>query len=334
VPAIPGLEQIAYFTPDSILENTRKLTHLLVIGADGAALSLAQTYARLGSEVTLVPQGNILAEYDPESAAILLDILQGEGVRIMTGAQVQEIVPRSQGTGASVLLPSGESEALDVSHVFLANGTSADFSALDPERARLRPTQKAGRHYASGPLGQTTNRRVRVVGAAAGIDQFSYALTHGRAVVEQMILGAPATRLAPQPHLVQTEPPLAQIGRIASRSDKARPGQRLLRASLAEAEYARAINMAQGLAKVELAPDGRILGAGLVGPGAADMAGVLALAMEKDIALHDLARLSLPQPSSLSALIGLGEQAAALRTVSSWSKRWRAARQMLSFWRR
>lgn len=334
VPVVPGFEEINYFTPDTILGNRRKLTHLLVVGGTAAALGLAQAFARLGSAVSLVPQGTVLPDCDPELVSILLDTLAGEGVRILDGASLSEIIPRAQGTGALVSLANGGQEALDVSHVLLTAGTLADIEALGAAKARLRPAKGQESHYATGPLGETSNRRIRVTGAAAGIEQWHHAIAHGRAVVETLLLGAPVEKLAPGPVLVPTEPALAQIGRLPQPEKISRAGHRLLRASLVENEQARASGQAQGLAKVMLAPDGRIAGAGFVGPGAAEMAAFLALAMEKHIALDRLARLSLPHPSLLAAVTALGEAALATRTVSPWASRLRAARQTLSFRRR
>ncbi|WIY52175.1 FAD-dependent oxidoreductase [Devosia sp. YIM 151766] len=334
VPAIPGLDQIDYFTPDTILDNNRKLTHLLVIGGDAAAFSLAQIFARLGSEVTLVPQGAALPDYDQDLAAILLTTLAGEGIRILDGARIEEIVPRSQGTGALVELSSGEREALDISHVLVSQAGHADLEALMPEKARLRPGRDIAGQYALGPLGQTSNRRIRVVGAAAGIDQWHHAISHGRAVVETLLLGSPVAKLAPQPRLVPTDPPLAQIGMLPANNGKALPGHHLLRASLVENEQARALGGAQGLAKALIAPNGNIAGAGFVGPGAAEMAAMSGVAMEKNIALAALAHLSLPHPSLIDSLAGLGESAAFLKPVPLWTRRWRAARRRLLFWRK
>ncbi|HUH76461.1 MAG TPA: FAD-dependent oxidoreductase, partial [Devosia sp.] len=80
VPDLPGLDQVAFFTPDSILKNIRKLSHLVVIGGDATALELAQAFVRLGTAVTLVPHGPLLAAFDPEPVAILLRHLREEGV--------------------------------------------------------------------------------------------------------------------------------------------------------------------------------------------------------------------------------------------------------------
>jgi pyruvate/2-oxoglutarate dehydrogenase complex dihydrolipoamide dehydrogenase (E3) component len=331
VPAVPGLDQIKYFTPDTILGNRRKLTHLLVIGGTAAALGLAQAFARLGSAVSLVPQGPVLPDCDPELVSILLDALAGEGVHMLDGASLAEIIPRAQGTGALVSLANGGQEALDVSHVLLAAGTHADIEALGAAKARLRFPKGQGNHFATGPLGETSNRRIRVTGAAAGIDQWQNAIAHGRAVVETLVLSAPVEKPAPGPVLVPTEPALAQVGRLPKPEKTLRAGHHLLRASLVENEQARALGQAQGLAKVLLAPDGKVAGAGFVGPGAAEMAAFMALAMENHIALDRLARLSLPHPSLLASVTALSEAAAATRTVSPWALRLRAARQRLSF---
>ncbi len=334
VPAIPGLDQIKYLTRDSILDTNRKLTHLLVVGGNGDALALAQAFARLGSAVTLVAHEEFLPQHDPETLAILVNMLAAEGVRVIPGGKVSEIIPRSQGTGALVDLPTGDTEALDVSHVLLATGSVPNLDALQPESAKLQMADGGVRNYVRGQFGETSNRRVRLAGAAAGIEQWQYALAHGRAVVEAMILGAPTQRLAPQPHLVLTEPPLANVGRSFQRARRAGAGTTVLRANMVENAQARALGLSEGLVKVQLSADGKIVGASIVGPGAAEMAVALAFAMEKDIPLHDLARLSLPDPNLLSSVVSLGEQALALRPVSEWTLRWGAVRRMLSFWKR
>lgn len=330
IPSVAGLDRIGYFTPDTLLENSRKLTHLLVIGGDESGLSLAQTFARFGSEVTLVPQGPILPGYDREIVAILIAALEEEGVRILDSAVVREILPRAQGTGVVVDLPSGDLEALDVSHVLVAAGRRADLVPLAPEKGGLRPLRGTEDQYALDERGRTSNRRIRATGAAAGIGQWHHALSQGRAVVESLLFGAPVQSPAQQPRLVMTDPPLAQIGGLSGQDGRLRAGQHVLRLSLAENDQARVLGAAWGLAKVSTLANGRIGGAGIVGPGAAEIAAVLALAMEKNVALAELSRLSLPHPSLLSSLAALADQADDLRPASPWSQRLRAIRRLLS----
>jgi pyruvate/2-oxoglutarate dehydrogenase complex dihydrolipoamide dehydrogenase (E3) component len=321
VPAIPGLEDAGYFTLETILDNSRKLTHLLVIGSDPEGLALAQAHARLGSQVTVVPQGPALAGYDVEAASILLQALADEGVRVLDGGSVRAVQPRSQGIGAVVDLPEGGEEMLDLSHILVCSGQVARLADLNPDIARLRSLRGQTGRYAIGALGQTSNRRVRVAGMAAGLDQWQHALSHGRSVVESLVLGVPRHRPAALPRLVLTEPALAQIGRLPADTSKLAPGHGLYRVNLAENALLRAQGRGGGLVKVLADPKGRLIGASVVGPGAADMAGVLALAMDQGVALDGLADLPIPYPSLMSSLVALGENRLAARTVSSWAKR-------------
>mgnify|MGYP000032382677 FL=1 len=329
LPEIPGLDEAGYFTPDSILENSRKLTHLLVIGADPEGLALAQAFARLGSDVTLVPQGAALPGFDIEAAAIVLQCLSEEGVRVIDGGKLEAIQPRSQGIGATITLPDGASEVLDISHVLVCAGTQASLDDMGLEAARLRLLRGKARQFALGALGQTSNRRIRVVGASAGIGQWHHALSHGRAVIEALVLGAPRHQPAQQPQLVQTEPGLAEIGRWPTDSKPLAAGHVILRSGLGENGKARALGQDRGLAKVLVNPKGHVLAASLVGPEAGELAAVLALAMERGIPLGQLADLSLPHPSLLAILTALGENHRGTETVSSFARRMGAVRRRL-----
>src|SRR5690606_16519414 len=101
-PAIPGLETVPYFTTETIFDNTRKLTHLVVIGAGAVGLEIAQAYRRLGTEVTVIEAATPLAKSDPELADIAVQRLRDEGVDIRAHTEVTAIQARSMGIGVAV----------------------------------------------------------------------------------------------------------------------------------------------------------------------------------------------------------------------------------------
>jgi pyruvate/2-oxoglutarate dehydrogenase complex dihydrolipoamide dehydrogenase (E3) component len=327
VPPLPGLEEIAFFDADSIFANNRKLTHLLVIGGGPEAVALAQMQQRLGAAVTLVPQGNLLPEFDPEAVAILVSTLRDEGMDVLEGASVTAIMPRSQGTGIVVAGADGAETGLDVSHVLVAMGRVPDLAGLDIEKLRLNPLPGGG--IAVGRLGQTGSRAVRAVGLAAGLSDWAAALAHGRACLETLLLGAPLRPLGPLPLFVPAAPALAQIGRLPRPGQAASAGTRLLRANTSENAAARALGTTEGMVKVLVDVRGRLLGASLVGPGAGDIAAILALAMEKGIGLDALAGLALPQSSLATTIAALVEGHEVASAPSAWTQRRRALRQLL-----
>ncbi|WP_291375185.1 FAD-dependent oxidoreductase [Devosia sp.] len=329
VPELEGIDRVPAFTLDSILDNTRKLTHLVVIGGGEAAVEMAQLQRRLGAEVTLVTQGEALPGFDREGVNILLRSLEGEGVRILAGSRVAKIVPRAQGTGVLVETAEGETEALDVSHILLAEGRAVDWRALDLAKARLRPRKGEDTGLVHGPLGQTSNPAVRLVGPAAGMEQFPAALAHGRAVVEALVHGGSGTTPI-VPRIVGTEPALAQLGAMAAGSNKKTIGRQLLRANLGENALMAARGQRRGLVKLAIEKNEQIVGAVIVAPDAGELAGLVGLAMHRRIGLRGLAAMPVPRPSLAAALQELADEALPPRPPSPSLKLRRAVRSLIT----
>ena len=320
IPALPGLDQVAFFTPNSIADNIRKLSHLLVIGATPVAFELAQAYRRLGSAVTLVPQGALLAGFDPELVAILLRDLRDEGVTILDDAEVTAILPRSQGTGIAITR-AGSEESLDVSHILLAMGDLPDLDAGLLDLTRLKREHLRPDHLLLGPDGQSSSGRITALGGAAGISDPQIAQRQAVLLVERL-LGHGAGRLEPLavPRLVMTEPALAQLGLLET-GKALRPGQTVLRSNLAENHATRADGLSRGAAKVIVDAKGTVSAAGAVGAGAGEVIGTLALALSRGLGIGDLASLALPQPSAAQALVDLADQFLANQKPAGWRNR-------------
>src|SRR5437763_2754389 len=100
IPSIEGLDKVHYLTSDllsasddpwhtQLCEQPRSL---LILGGGYIALELGQMFVRFGTNVTLLTRGKrILSGHEPEIAKALTEILQEEGLRIVTGAQVRGV---------------------------------------------------------------------------------------------------------------------------------------------------------------------------------------------------------------------------------------------------
>ncbi|MCR6670022.1 FAD-dependent oxidoreductase [Devosia ginsengisoli] len=320
IPALLGLDDVPYFTPETIADNIRKLSHLVVIGGSPQALELAQAYRRLGSMVTIVPQGGMLAGFEPELVAILLQILREEGIVIRDDAEVTAIVPRSQGTGVTLHTPAGE-DGLDVSHILVAMGRAPVLDARLLDKLKLRRDRLRPDHLLVGSDGQTSNGRVSAIGGAAGQDHPHVAARQAGLLVERLV-GQSNGRLDPHklPRFVATEPALAQLGTFAG--DKPlRAGQSVLRANLAETDAARAMGQMQGAVRLVIGSKGTITGAGAVGPGVGEIIAMLALAVSRGLTPGDLAHLALPQSSIGAALLDLAARHLAQQERPGWKRR-------------
>lgn len=327
VPNLVGLDQIPYLTPDTIVNNVRKLSHLLIVGADAPALELAQVYRRLGSDVTLVPGGPMLPGHDREAQAILLRFLGDEGVVILEGASVTAIVRRSQGTGINLRLADGTESALDVSHVLLATARIPDLDEAMLAGAGLRRDRVHPARLQLTPAGQTSNRRISTIGGAAGQVSPIAAAQHMDRLLDRLTgTRSPELHAAGSLQLVATSPALAQVGPPGL---PARPGQVVLRASLAENDGARANRQPLGLVKIVVDGKGKILSGVAVGEGAGEIAALLSLAIDRGMNAADLTRLPVPDFSAAAVLPALGAQSLALHPPTGWAKRVAALRRLL-----
>ena len=329
LPELPGLNQVPFFTPDTIADNLRKLSHLLVIGGGAAALELAQAYTRLGATVTLVPQGPLLPGFDPEPVSVLLASLRAEGLTVLEGASVTAIQPRSQGIGIALTHADGAAATLDVSHILLAAGRVPDLDPALIAASALRRDSRQPGGVLLQPDGRTSNRRITVIGGAAGAFDASHALQQCAHVLARAT-GQAMRPLDPArlPRLVATTPALAQIGEAGALVPR-RAGELILRANASETAAARADGDLAGSATLLVGAGGRVRGAAILGPGAGDLLAMLALAFERDMDAAALADLLVPAGSRATLLVDLGRQYRALHPPSTWARRLAALRHWL-----
>lgn len=324
IPNIVGLDAVPYFTTDSIVDNTRKLTHLVVIGGDPLALELAQSYRRLGTEVTLAAPGALLESIDPELAGVALDRLREEGVTLLDRTAVTAIQARSMGIGVVVEGAAG-STILDASHILVAAGRVPGIDGLDVEKAGLRRRADHQDYLEVKKDGITTsNPRIFVVGDVSGATtSVQDATAVARAVVRNVVLAMPMGRpTANAPRMVYIDPELAEVGlnEISARTRHG-IGFRVLRATYAENDKARAHREMRGVAKLLVDRRGRIIGAGVVGPGAAELAGIFSLALALRLRVRDLSRMVAPYPSYSELAARFGIEQERLDAATPWMHR-------------
>lgn len=322
VPQIPGLDAVPFFTAETILDNTRKLTHLLVIGGTAEALELAQSYRRLGSAVTLVAPDLPLAAVDSDLAAVVLRRLAEEGVAIRAPASVVAIQPRSMGIG--VMIAEGEAEELlDVSHILVATGRAPLLDWLDLDKAGIRRAKDdPSRLQLTGPL-RTTNRRVFVIGdATGGAYSAAAARTQANELVRRAALSLPSP-VTPVPAVVYTSPPLAEVG-LTEQLARRRLGTSfsVLRAGYGETDWARASRETYGVAKLVVDRKGTILGAGIAGTGASELIALFSLAIAQRLKVTDLAGFATASASLSQIANQLGETALRRQGPPRWLATW------------
>lgn len=290
-PSIPGLEEVGYLTADTVHDLTRKPSHLVILGDDATALELAQTFNRLGTQVTLLAEASVLPKEDPEMASVLVRRLRAEGVEIKQGVKVTAVERRGK-TGVKLLTQEGDEPGeVHGGQILVSAGRVADLEALDLKKARIG--MKGSVADVSAML-RTTNMRVYAVGEAAGARSAQHAARQSDLVLDALLFRLPAKDNAVVPRLVATDPPLAHVGLTEAEARRRHKKLTIVRAPYAEHDGARAEGKTDGHVKLVIGRGGDLLGATIAGANAAEAIGVWALVIAGKLSLADMA-------SSLSA---------------------------------
>lgn len=295
IPEIPGLDDTPYLTPETIFELTRRPGHLVIIGAGKTGIGLAQSYRRLGAKVTLIDMLEPLGDEDREFSTIVVGRLVQEGIEIFANTGVVSVAGGEDGVFVTIKTGADE-ELIAGSHLLVATGRVANLDTLDLGKAGVKWNSNG---LARNMVVRTSNRRIYCVGDAAGT----------RSVQAAKAMGAWAARHAqgPQlwpirpplvPRLVASDPEIAAVGLTeAEARERHGEGFSVTRFAFGGLDRARARAQTDGHIKLITTTNGRIVGAGICGDGAGEIAATLALAIAQRLTPHDLEDLVAPYPA-------------------------------------
>jgi len=300
LPPIPGLDQVAYLTNETVFDLTVCPEHLVIIGAGPVGLEMAQAFRRLGASVTVIEAATPLGSDDPECAAILLDQLAREGIAIRAGTSVLRVEGGAK--PRVVVAAADKEETIEASHLLVATGRRANLDGLDLATARIQ----------TGPRGilvnkrmRTSNRRVYAVGDVAGGLQLTHVANYHAGLVIRNVLFRLRARADETivPRVTYTDPELAHVGLTEAQAGRR---IRVLRWPYHENDRAQAERETRGHIKVVTSERGRVLGATIVGAHAGELIVPWTLAVAQRLNIRAFAEMVVPYPT----LAEIGKRAA------------------------
>ena len=300
IPAIPGIKETPYLTPQTAFDLTDCPRHLIVVGAGRIGLELAQAFRRLGAEVTVLEAAMPLKREDRECAAIVLDALAREGIRLRTGVQITQV--RRALARVQVVIAKSErgaaegEETIEGSHLLLAAGRRPDLGELDLEAAGIRHEPRGV--VVNGYL-RTTNAKVYAIGDAIGGPKFAHVANHhaGLVVRNALFRHAVAVDHRAIPWVAYTDPELARVGLLEDEARAHAGAIRILRWPYRENDRAVSAGTTSGHVKVITDRAGAILGATIVGAQASENITAWALAIAQRLPIAAFAGLVVPYPT-------------------------------------
>lgn len=291
VPPIDGLEQVGYLTSDTLWDLRELPARLLVLGGGPVGSELAQAFARLGSQVTLVEMlPRILAREDPEVSDLVAERFGRDGVRVLAGHAARRFLVAG---GRRILVADhdGAEVRIEFDRVLVAVGRAPSNSGLGLETLGI-PTRAGGTVETDEAL-RTVYPNITVCGDVAGPYQFTHTAAHQAwYAAVNALFGRFRTFRADYrviPWTTFVDPEVARVGLNEQEARSRGMACEVTVYPIGDLDRAIADGDATGFVKVLTRPGtDRILGVTIVGAHAGDLLAEYALAMKHNIGLNGI----------------------------------------------
>ncbi|ELI6449879.1 dihydrolipoyl dehydrogenase [Photobacterium damselae] len=311
VPNIPGLQSVNYLTSDTVWSLQEQPQKLLVLGGGPIGCELAQSFARLGTKVTLVEMApQLLIREDSDAAKLVQDSLIADGVEIKLehkAMRFESIVDANGKTMGKVYLDFHNEQQVTVEFdaVLLALGRVANVQGFGLEELGITTTAR-GTVEVNDYL-QTQYPNIYAVGDVVGPYQLTHAASHQAWYAAVNGLFGQFKRFkadySVMPAATYTSPEVARVG--LNEKEATAQGIEFDVVTYGIDDLDRAITDGEdhGFIKV-ITPKGKdtILGATIVGANAGDLLAEFTLAMRHNLGLNKILVTVHPYPTMSEAV--------------------------------
>ncbi|UJS26072.1 FAD-dependent oxidoreductase [Thiothrix winogradskyi] len=333
VPPIKGLDSVDYLTSDTLWALQEQPTRLLVLGGGPIGCELAQAFARLGSQVTLVEMApQILIREDDEVAAQVRQQFAADGITVLTGHKALEF-RRENDQQLMVCEAQGQTKQLVFDKVLLALGRQANVSGFGLETLGVELTERGT--VAANEFLATNFPNIHVVGDVTGPYQFTHVAAHQAWFASVNALFGSVKRFKVDyrviPWATFTDPEVARVGLNEKEATQQGVAYEVTTYGIDDLDRAIADSADHGLVKVLTVPGkDTILGVTIMGKGAGDLIPEFVLAMKYKLGLNKILGTIHIYPTMSEAnkyAAGNWKRAHAPATVLNWLEKFHTWRR-------
>ena len=307
-PSISGLEETGFLTNETVFSLNELPPRLAILGAGPIGCEMAQAFARLGSQVTILEhRPRLLPREDQDAAAILQQTFAAEGIQLHFNVRTKQV--EKQGTDHTITYEdNGHTRQLVVDQILVGVGRAPNIEGLDLEKADVEYHPKTG--VKVNDRLQTSNSRIFAAGDVCSLYKFTHtADAQARIVIANaLFMGRQRNSRLVIPWTTYTSPEIAHVGMYEKEARDRGYQVNTLTVPLAETDRAQIDGETAGFARVHLKKGSdKILGATIVAQHAGEMIGEMALAITSGIGLAAIGRTLHPYPTQAEVMKKLAD---------------------------
>jgi pyruvate/2-oxoglutarate dehydrogenase complex dihydrolipoamide dehydrogenase (E3) component len=266
IPAIPGIDAVPYLDNSSMMAVDFLPAHLVILGGSYVGLEFGQMYRRFGSEVTIIQRdARLIPREDEDISQAIREILEDEGIRILTDADAGRVENRS-GQVAVTVTVGGDTIEVVGSHLLVATGRRPNTDDLGLDKAGVE-TDERGYIKVDSRL-RTNVPGIFAMGDCNGRGAFTHTSYNDFEILEANLFGGEERRIEDRilTYALFIDPPLGRAG--MTESEVARKGIKALVARMPMEDVGRAYERSETKGFMKIIVDAetkQLLGAALLG---------------------------------------------------------------------
>ena len=297
VPPVSGLPDTPYWTSTEALASDRVPKRLAVIGSSVVAVELAQAFARLGSQVTILARSKLFFREDPAIGAAVTAAFSDEGIQVLEQTQASRV---DHVDGEFVLTTNHGEQRAD--QLLIATGRSPNTLGMNLEAAGVK-LDEDGAILIDDHM-RTSAADIYAAGDCTDQPQFVYvAAAAGTRAAVNMTGGDAKIDLSVMPAVVFTDPQVATVGTTEAEAHQAGIETDSRTLTLDNVPRALVNFDTRGFIKlVAESGSGRLLGVQAVAAEASEIIQTAAIAIRARMTVHDLANQLFPYLTMVEGL--------------------------------
>ncbi len=291
VPPLPGLEKLDVLTSDNIWQLRSLPRRLLVLGGGPIGSELAQSFARMGSEVIQVEMASrLLSREDRDVSDAVMNRFREEGIDLRLEHTAKEFVVEND---EKILIAENNGNLIKIpfDQVLIAIGRAPNIKGYGLEELGISLSPR--KTIMTNAFQETNYPNIYACGDVAGPYQFTHTAAHQAwyAAVNALfgLFWKFRTDYSVIPWSTFVEPEVARVGLNEQDANARNICYEVTRYEIDDLDRAIADSEAHGFIKVLTQPGkDKILGVTIVGEHAGDLIAEFVLAMKYNIGLNKI----------------------------------------------
>jgi mercuric reductase len=301
--AFPGVEEAEPLNSTTLMDLEELPGSIIILGGRAIALELGQTLARLGVDVLILQRSaRLVPDHEPALGRAIKEILEREGIGVITGVQVERIVRDGQSRIVQAIV-MGATREFRADQVLMALGRKPNTDGLGLEHLGVDLDERGA--IVVNEYLQSTNPRVLASGDVTQHPELVYVAAAGgsKAAQNAILEFKSPLDLSVVPTVIFTDPQIAAVGLTEAKAKRQGYEVRVTSLDLDHVARAKVERNTQGIIKLVAEKESnRLLGAHVLAPSAGEVVQSATLAIKFGLTIENLTETLFPYLTQVEGL--------------------------------